>query len=75
MPTFNFRCNECNSKFEHFSKTVNIKEDVNCPSCNSSSTRKVMSAPNISMNAFSSSAPAMPSCATGGCAGGMCGLN
>ncbi len=72
MPTFNFRCNECNSKFEYFSKTIEIHDDVNCPSCNSASTRKVMSAPNISMNSYSSPAP---SCASGGCASGMCGLN
>ncbi|MGD8305750.1 MAG: zinc ribbon domain-containing protein [Ignavibacteria bacterium] len=80
MPIFEYHCNECNAKFELLTSDKN-NQQVNCPECNSTQTKKLFSAFSTST---SSSYPAN-SCASGncdidtsnlgGCANGMCGLN
>lgn len=60
MPTFAYKCNDCNTKYEMFHKVREIEEDVSCPACGSKSFLKRMSAANIAMmshRAFSSPAP------------------
>ena len=47
MPTYNYKCNECNTKYEIFHKVKENPYDVICPSCNSKSSTKLMAAANI----------------------------
>ncbi|HRI45798.1 MAG TPA: zinc ribbon domain-containing protein [Ignavibacteriaceae bacterium] len=82
MPIFEYRCSECNSKFEILHKSMNHTEEVNCPVCNSVEIKKLLSS-------FSASVPASASYSFGGgcsdgscavntpspCSSGMCGLN
>jgi putative FmdB family regulatory protein len=81
MPIFEYKCSECESKFEILTKS-NDDHKVSCPECDSSKTKKLFSA-------FSASTGSVNypdnSCTTGncgldvpavsGCAGGTCGLN
>lgn len=76
MPTFVYKCNDCGSKYEVFHKVREEKENVICPECSSASSSKMVTAANFSgFSAKAAELPAMPSCATGNCSTGMCGLN
>jgi putative FmdB family regulatory protein len=82
MPIFEYRCSECNSKFEILHKTSQKSDDVSCPKCNSSKIKKLISS-------FSAKIPASASftyndtCSDGSCSvnsqsscsSGMCGIN
>ena len=46
MPTFDFRCQNCNQVFE-FSRPFGSKEVPVCPKCKSKKTEKLMSSPAI----------------------------
>jgi putative FmdB family regulatory protein len=80
MPIFEYRCSECNSKFELLTKTKS-EEKVSCPECHSSETKKLFSAFSTTVSAsYSGNSCAGGNCNidnsnTGGCANGMCGLN
>jgi putative FmdB family regulatory protein len=80
MPIFEYRCSDCSSKFELLT-TNKISEQVTCPECNSSKTKKLFSAFSAQVSAsVSASSCASGNCDidtsnTGGCASGMCGLN
>ncbi len=81
MPIFEYKCSECESKFEILTKS-NDDHKASCPECNSSKVKKIFST-------FSASTGSVSyydnSCAAGkcnvdvpsvsGCASGMCGLN
>ena len=81
MPVFEYKCNECNKKFEFFHKSSNNIEAVNCPECKSSNNKKLLSSFSAQVNSGSGFNPANchgGSCGmapAGGCANGMCGLN
>ena len=80
MPIFEYRCSECNSKFELLTTNKN-SEQVTCPECNSSKTKKLFSSfstsvnSSISANSCASGNCNIDSAPVGGCASGMCGLN
>ena len=77
MPVYEYRCKDCNEKYEILHKGQEEKDKVVCPGCNSKESKKLLSG--FSANVSSSE----PSCSTGscgipspgGCASGMCGLN
>ncbi|MGB5849920.1 MAG: zinc ribbon domain-containing protein [Ignavibacteriaceae bacterium] len=81
MPIFEYKCSECESKFEILTKNNNDHK-VSCPDCNSSKIKKLFSTFSASTGSVSYSDNG---CATGncnvdvpgvsGCASGMCGLN
>lgn len=74
MPVYDYKCNECDSKYDIFHKSKENQEDIICPKCGSKNASKLMSAPSISMHSLGS--PEMPACPSGGCcSGGSCGLN
>jgi len=77
MPTYAYKCNDCETKYEVFHKTIQQEAQVECPSCHSENSKKLMSAASIGGFSMSKSynLPTAPPCATGGCASGMCGLN
>lgn len=63
MPIFEYKCNECENKFEVFHKSSLTLEDVKCPKCNSGNNKKLLSAFSPSMG---SSKPAN-NCSEGAC--------
>ena len=75
MPIYDYRCDSCGTTYDIFHKVREVVEDVVCPSCGSDSHTRLLSAPSISVGSSSSSFDAAPSCDTGSCCGGTCGLN
>lgn len=77
MPTYAYKCEECNTRYEVFHKVKEETDSIICPNCSSHAYRKVMSVTGISTSSSKgiSDMPTMPSCPSGGCAGGFCGLN
>jgi putative FmdB family regulatory protein len=84
MPLFEYKCSDCNSKFEVLHKSSVNTEEVTCPECNSNKNKKLFSSFSASVN--SDSNYSTDSCSTGncgipdntysgGCASGICGLN
>jgi len=80
MPIFEYRCSDCMSKFELLTASNN-KDQVSCPECHSSETKKLFSAFSTSTHSsFSGNSCPNGNCDIdtsymGGCASGMCGLN
>jgi putative FmdB family regulatory protein len=81
MPIFEYKCKECDSKYEVLHKSSEKQEDIFCPNCKSAKHIKLVSS--FSANVQGSSdfgggcsdgSCGMPSYG-GGCANGMCGLN
>ncbi len=83
MPVFEYKCSNCETKFEVLHKTHNEENRVHCPSCNSTENKKLISA---FSHSFSGSVNKNASCSDGscstgnsdvpgGCASGFCGLN
>jgi len=84
MPLFEYKCSDCNAKFEILHKSSVNHEDVFCPECSSSKNKKLFSAFNASIgnsnkenfNNCSSGNCSIPETSYGsGCSNGMCGLN
>jgi putative FmdB family regulatory protein len=80
MPIFEYKCNDCNKKFEVLHKSSANLEEVVCPDCQSKNYKKLLSS--FSASTGSSSYESGQSCQDGscgmpygGCANGMCGLN
>ena len=74
MPVYVYKCQECGKKQEVFQKTYDEEQNLSCGECGSENIKKIMAAPSIgSSNSFEM--PDAPSCATGNCPTGMCGLN
>ena len=80
MPIFEYRCSDCDTKFEVLHKSHEKEEDIICPKCKSNKSKKLMSSFAASMDGSSGfsgsrySDDSGPSY-SGGCASGMCGLN
>ena len=81
MPIFEYKCSECDSKFEILTKS-NDDHKASCPDCNSSKVNKLFSAFSTSTDSlsFSDNGCATGNCnvdvpSVGSCASGMCGLN
>jgi len=80
MPIFEYRCSNCDTKFEVLHKSTTKQDEVNCPKCNSLDNKKLLSAFNSSIT--SASNLSLGECNSGqcqtpvsGCSSGMCGLN
>ena len=82
MPVFEYKCIDCNNKFEILHKSSINQQEVTCQRCNSSKNKKLFSAfsASVDTSSFSGSSCTTGNCgitepASGGCASGMCGLN
>lgn len=84
MPIFEYKCVDCNNKFEILHKSSVKEQDIVCPDCNSSNNKKLFSAFSASVN--STGSISADSCSAGncgipestdmgGCASGLCNLN
>ncbi|MCX7833640.1 MAG: zinc ribbon domain-containing protein [Ignavibacteria bacterium] len=81
MPIFEYKCNDCNTKFEIFHKSRENEENIFCPKCNSKNYKKLISV----FSSFGSendtdfdnpcSSGYCDTSYNGGCPGGVCGLN
>lgn len=84
MPIFEYRCNDCNKKFDILHKSSVKPEDIICPSCGSVSNKKLFSAFSAKSTGEVSAAfggcengacASAPHQHSGGCCGGACGMN
>jgi putative FmdB family regulatory protein len=80
MPIFEYKCSDCETKFEVLHKSSANKDDVSCPKCNSTKNKKLFSSFSSTFNSYSNSTSA--GCSTGqcqtpaaNCSSGLCGLN
>jgi putative FmdB family regulatory protein len=80
MPIYEYKCSECNTKFEVLHKSTAKQDDVICPTCNSVKNKKLFSSFCSSIN--SESSVSSGECSTGQCSAplsscspGLCGLN
>ncbi len=67
MPIYEYKCSECNTKFDVLHKSTTIQEDVHCPACNSTENKKLFSS-------FSSSTSNNVNLSAGSCQNESCGL-
>ena len=74
MPTYEYLCEECKTKYDIFHKTREVEEDVVCPLCGSVQHKRMMSVTAMSMAGGSSShCDSSSSCeSSGSCCGGSC---
>jgi putative FmdB family regulatory protein len=78
MPLFEYRCSDCDSKFEILHKSQNNDYKVECPECKSAEVKKLISSFSTSgLQQNYNSSVSDDSCDTGtcGCSSGFCGLN
>ncbi|MBI4535917.1 MAG: zinc ribbon domain-containing protein [Ignavibacteriae bacterium] len=78
MPTFDYQCTECGKTYDIFHKVREVVEDVVCPSCGSTTHKRLLSAPNVSVGGRSDFGAKSSGAEFGGgvcCGGGACGLN
>ena len=75
MPVYDYRCTDCETRYDVFHKGKEVPADVVCPSCGSTNHKKLMSVPVVSMGSSSGADSSGGSCETGGCCGGACGIN
>ncbi len=76
MPIFEYRCEDCGTKFEKLVRRAGDASDVECPSCGQKHLTQELSTFAAHV-ASASKAPEMPRCPNGGMCGnpGMCGMN
>ncbi len=75
MPIFDYHCVDCETTFEIFHKVREKADDIVCPHCGSKNSKKLMSAPMVSMGSSTDSGSSCDSGGSCGCSSGACGLN
>ncbi len=76
MPIFEYQCRSCKATYDIYHKVKEIEEDVICPECQSKEHKRLMSVSQFSMSGSSGADySSAPSCESGGCCGGSCGVN
>lgn len=75
MPTYQYKCNNCGTKFDKFFKVHENAEEIICPNCNSHSAQKMISASFIASSSNGTSEANLPPCATGYCNSDSCSFN
>ena len=76
MPVYEFRCEECKSKFDVFTPTRMSTEGTICRNCHSAKVRRLVStfaAIGGDSDGEMSMAGDAPQATGGGCCGGCCG--
>ncbi len=58
MPLYDFKCNECNKKFETLLTSSSQISEVTCPACQSKNIQKTISASSYRLASTSSAIPA-----------------
>jgi len=75
MPIYEYRCEDCGSKFEKLVRRASDVPEIECPSCGRKRLKQELST--FAAHAGSSPRSAeMPACPGGRCSNpGMCGMN
>ena len=74
MPIFEYKCEDCGTKFEKLVRNAPDAPALECPSCGQKHLKQEFST--FAPRANGASKPAAPPCANGGrCEPGMCGMN
>ena len=71
MALYEYKCKDCDAVSEIL--VYGDDSDVTCKSCGSANVERLLSTFAVSSNARGSAGP-VPSCPTGGCCGGACGI-
>ncbi|MBF0439479.1 MAG: zinc ribbon domain-containing protein [Magnetococcales bacterium] len=72
MALYDYKCDGCGVRFEQ-NHPMSAPPVRICPECGAEKVRKILTTGGVSISGGSApSGP--PPCATGGCAGGMCGM-
>jgi putative FmdB family regulatory protein len=75
MPIYEYRCDDCGTKFEKLVRRTSDVPEIECPSCGEKHLQQEHSTFAAHAGAGSKSAE-MPSCPSGRCSNpGMCGMN
>ena len=75
MPIFEYRCEDCGTRFEKLVRRTSDAPGVECPSCGQKHLQQELSTFAAHANG-SPKSNEMPSCPSGRCTNpGMCGLN
>jgi putative FmdB family regulatory protein len=75
MPIYEYRCEDCGSKFEKLVRRAAEADGLACPSCGQKHLTQELSTFAAHANG-SSKSPEMPACPSGRCSNpGMCGMN
>ena len=75
MPIFEYRCEDCGSKFEKLVRRSDEASELACPSCGQKHLQQELSTFAAHANGGSKSAD-VPPCPSGRCMNpGMCGMN
>lgn len=72
MPIYDYKCNECGTKFDHFFKVRENKDEIECPNCKSKDAKKLMSAASFTGVSSSVGSYSVPETSGGSCATGNC---
>jgi len=80
MPVYEYKCSECNTKFDVLYKSATNPENVHCPACDSTKNKKLFSSFSSKINNDVNLSAG--SCENGsyrlsdnGCSSGLCGMN
>jgi putative FmdB family regulatory protein len=75
MPIYEYRCEDCGSKFEKLVRRSDDPSQLACPSCGKQRLQQELSTFAAHANGSPSKSEGLPPCATGRCPGpGMCGM-
>ena len=73
MPIYEYRCQDCGTKFEKLVRNSDTSE-LECPSCKQRHLQQELST--FAAHSGSSKSAPMPACPSGRCSNpGMCGMN
>jgi putative FmdB family regulatory protein len=73
MPIYEYKCDDCGSRFEKLVRRTSDAPGLECPSCGQKHLTQELSTFAAKVN---SSKAEMPSCPSGRCSNpGMCGMN
>lgn len=73
MPLYEYYCPDCHDTFELLRAASRADEAASCPSCQQTSTQRILSLFANSVKSNSSDAGANTMAGAGGCCGGACG--
>jgi putative FmdB family regulatory protein len=73
MPTYVYRCVICSHEFQRFEK-MSAPTSGTCPACGERAQRRITGGAGIAVKSAAPEGCADPS-TSGGCCGGMCGMN
>jgi putative FmdB family regulatory protein len=76
MPIYEYKCDDCGTKFEKLVRRSDDAAALECPSCGEKHLTQELSTFAAQVSNGGSKAAEMPSCPSGRCGNpGMCGMN